>query len=104
MVRHLIRCFSISFLHPKKINLNRVVYGSFLSVVLKLGVLLLSSHLECTADQQFVFTIRYNSASITVDPTKLVIPGTKCKPVIVNDKVAIFKFKVTECGVLSYVS
>ncbi|XP_058475538.1 zona pellucida sperm-binding protein 4-like [Solea solea] len=58
---------------------------------------------ECTGDQHFVFAIRYNSANIPVDPTKLVIPGyTDCKAVIVNDKVAIFKFKVTECGVRAY--
>ncbi|AWP21553.1 putative zona pellucida sperm-binding protein 4-like isoform 2 [Scophthalmus maximus] len=58
---------------------------------------------ECTGDQHFVFAIRYNSATIPVDPTKLVIPGnTNCKPVIVNDQVAIFKFKVTECGTRAY--
>ncbi|XP_070841116.1 zona pellucida sperm-binding protein 4-like [Chaetodon trifascialis] len=58
---------------------------------------------ECTGDQNFVFTIRSNSASIPVDPTKVVIPGSpNCKPVIVNDKVAIFKFKVTECGARAY--
>lgn len=61
--------------------------------------------LECTGDQHFVFAIRYDSAAIPVDPTKLIIPGnTNCKPVIVNDKVAIFKFGVTECGARSYVS
>ncbi|XP_042362663.1 zona pellucida sperm-binding protein 4-like isoform X2 [Plectropomus leopardus] len=58
---------------------------------------------ECTGDQHFVFAIRSNSASIPVDPTKLVIPGhPNCKPIIVNDKVAIFKFKVTECGARYY--
>ncbi|XP_029370675.1 zona pellucida sperm-binding protein 4-like [Echeneis naucrates] len=57
---------------------------------------------ECTADQHFVFAIRSNSASIPVDPTKLVIPGTNCKPVFLNDQVAIFKFKVTECGTHFY--
>ncbi|XP_060949353.1 zona pellucida sperm-binding protein 4-like [Limanda limanda] len=58
---------------------------------------------ECTGDQYFVFAIRLNSASIPVDPTKLVIPGyPNCKPAIVNDQVAIFKFKVTECGARSY--
>ncbi|XP_038580630.1 uncharacterized protein LOC119907109 isoform X2 [Micropterus salmoides] len=58
---------------------------------------------ECTVDQHFVFAIRANSASIPVDPTKLVITGsTNCKPVIANDKVAIFKFNVTECGVRAY--
>ncbi|KAG8005297.1 Zona pellucida sperm-binding protein 4 [Nibea albiflora] len=58
---------------------------------------------ECTADQHFVFAIRSNSASIPVDPTKLVFPGnTNCKPVIVNDQVAIFKFKITECGTRVY--
>ncbi|XP_041811889.1 zona pellucida sperm-binding protein 4-like [Chelmon rostratus] len=58
---------------------------------------------ECTGDQHFVFTIRSNSATIPVDPTKLVIPGSpNCKPVIANDKVAIFKFKVTECGARAY--
>lgn len=61
--------------------------------------------LECTVDQHFVFAIRANSASIPVDPTKLVVSGsTNCKPVIVNDKVAIFKFKNSECGVHAYVS
>ncbi|XP_040909770.1 zona pellucida sperm-binding protein 4-like isoform X2 [Toxotes jaculatrix] len=58
---------------------------------------------ECTGDQHFVFAIRHDSLSFPVDPTKLVIPGnTNCKPVIVNDKVAIFKFKVTECGTRAY--
>ncbi|XP_051812043.1 zona pellucida sperm-binding protein 4-like isoform X2 [Acanthochromis polyacanthus] len=58
---------------------------------------------ECTADQHFVFAIRHDSASIHVDPTKLVIPGNAdCKPVYVTDKVAIFKFKVTECGTRVY--
>nr|ANO39567.1 zona pellucida protein ZP4 isoform 1 [Chionodraco hamatus]ANO39568.1 zona pellucida protein ZP4 isoform 2 [Chionodraco hamatus] len=57
---------------------------------------------ECTGDQHFVFAIRFDSASIPLDPKKLVIPGTTCKPVIVNDKVAIFKFKVTECGARAY--
>ncbi|XP_055368956.1 LOW QUALITY PROTEIN: zona pellucida sperm-binding protein 1-like [Betta splendens] len=56
----------------------------------------------CTTDQQFVFAIRASTAAITVDPTKLVIPGTNCKPIIANDQVAIFKFKITECGVRSY--
>ncbi|CAJ1083395.1 zona pellucida sperm-binding protein 4-like isoform X2 [Xyrichtys novacula] len=58
---------------------------------------------ECTGDQHFVFAIRSNSASVPIDPTKLVIPASpSCKPVIVNDKVAIFKFKVTECGARAY--
>ncbi|XP_033493670.1 zona pellucida sperm-binding protein 4-like [Epinephelus lanceolatus] len=58
---------------------------------------------ECTGDQHFVFAIRSSLASPPVDPTKLVIPGhPECKPVIVNDKVAIFKFKVTECGARYY--
>ena len=52
-----------------------------------------------------MFAIRFDSASIPVDTTKLVFPGyPNCKPVIVNDKVAIFKFKVTECGTRGYVS
>lgn len=56
-------------------------------------------------DQHFVFAIRYNSASIPVDPTRLIVPGNpECKPAIVNSQVAIFKFKVTECGTHSYVS
>uniref|UniRef100_UPI0037E8596C zona pellucida sperm-binding protein 4-like n=1 Tax=Semicossyphus pulcher TaxID=241346 RepID=UPI0037E8596C len=58
---------------------------------------------ECTGDQHFVFAIRRNSAPIPVDTTKLVIPASpNCKPVIVNDEVAIFKFKVTECGARAY--
>ncbi|XP_044028655.1 uncharacterized protein LOC122864925 [Siniperca chuatsi] len=58
---------------------------------------------ECTADHHFVFAIRSNSAPIPVDPTKLIIPGNpNCKPVFVNHKVAIFKFKVTECGTHAY--
>uniref|UniRef100_A0A3P8WA77 Zona pellucida sperm-binding protein 4-like n=1 Tax=Cynoglossus semilaevis TaxID=244447 RepID=A0A3P8WA77_CYNSE len=58
---------------------------------------------ECTGDYHFVFSIRYDSAKIPVDPSKLVIPGhPECKPVIVNDKVAIFKFQVTECGARVY--
>ncbi|CAK6949369.1 zona pellucida sperm-binding protein 4-like [Scomber scombrus] len=61
---------------------------------------------ECTADQHFVFAIRANCESVPsmrVDPTKLIIPGhPNCKPVIVNDKVAIFKFGVTECGARAF--
>nr|XP_020453252.1 zona pellucida sperm-binding protein 4-like [Monopterus albus] len=58
---------------------------------------------ECSDDHHFVFAIRYNSAFVPVDTTKLVTPGMPhCKPVIVNDKVAIFKFQVTECGTHSY--
>ncbi|XP_028454061.1 zona pellucida sperm-binding protein 4-like [Perca flavescens] len=57
---------------------------------------------ECTAGN-FVFAIRFNSASIPLDPTKLIILGSpNCKPAIVNDKVAIFKFKVTECGARAF--
>ncbi|XP_030002878.1 zona pellucida sperm-binding protein 4-like [Sphaeramia orbicularis] len=56
----------------------------------------------CTPDKQFIFRISCDSASIPVDPRKLIIPGTNCKPVIVTDKVALFKFKVTECGVHVY--
>ncbi|XP_035848923.1 zona pellucida sperm-binding protein 4-like isoform X1 [Sander lucioperca] len=57
---------------------------------------------ECNAGN-FVFAIRFNSASIPLDPTKLIIPGSpNCKPTIVNDKVAIFKFKVTECGARAF--
>ncbi|KAM6899997.1 uncharacterized protein FYW49_018113 [Xenentodon cancila] len=58
---------------------------------------------ECTLDQHFIFAIRRNSAAIPVDPKKLVIPGRPlCKPAIVNDKVAIFKMKFTDCGARSY--
>ncbi|XP_069032576.1 zona pellucida sperm-binding protein 4-like [Embiotoca jacksoni] len=58
---------------------------------------------ECTANQHFVFAIRHDSASIPVDPTRLLIPGSpECKPVIVNDMVAIFKFRVNECGTRVY--
>ncbi|XP_034016285.1 zona pellucida sperm-binding protein 4-like [Thalassophryne amazonica] len=56
---------------------------------------------ECMADGYIVFAIRHNSAPIPVDPTKLVIPGAigiNCKPVLVNKKFAVFKFKVSECG------
>ncbi|KAM9385688.1 zona pellucida sperm-binding protein 4-like [Pholidichthys leucotaenia] len=54
---------------------------------------------ECTKDGHFVFAIRADSTTIPVDPTKLVVPGNpQCKPVIVNRNVAIFKFKVTDCG------
>ncbi|XP_032391963.1 uncharacterized protein LOC116702014 [Etheostoma spectabile] len=59
--------------------------------------------LDACTGGNFVFAIRFNSASIPLDPTKLIIPGSpNCKPVLVNDKVAIFKFKVTECGARSY--
>lgn len=65
-------------------------------------------NLECTEDQYFVFAIRAKCGSVplmTVDLTKLVIPGhPNCKPVIVTDKAAIFKFKVTECGARAFVS
>ncbi|XP_037548914.1 zona pellucida sperm-binding protein 1 [Nematolebias whitei] len=58
---------------------------------------------ECTSDQHFVFALRHNSAVIPMDPRKLVIPGSPlCKPVIVNDEVAIFKIKLGDCGVHSY--
>ncbi|XP_054620662.1 zona pellucida sperm-binding protein 4-like [Dunckerocampus dactyliophorus] len=57
---------------------------------------------ECTLDKHFVFIIYSEYASMSVDPTQLVIPGTSCKPVIVNAKFAIFKFKVTECGTHTY--
>lgn len=64
---------------------------------------LLSS--ECTQDKHFVFAIRHNCASVPVDPRKLVIPGRPlCKPAVVNDKVAIFKIKFSDCGARSYVS
>ncbi|XP_057683157.1 zona pellucida sperm-binding protein 1-like [Corythoichthys intestinalis] len=57
---------------------------------------------ECTVDRHFVFIIRSTYASTTLDPTELVIPGTDCKPVVVNADFAIFKFKVTECGTRTY--
>ncbi|CAG5885628.1 unnamed protein product, partial [Menidia menidia] len=58
---------------------------------------------ECTADGHFVFAIRHNSASIPVDPKQLAIPSRpQCKPVIVNDEVAIFKIDRSSCGALSY--
>ncbi|XP_037119168.1 zona pellucida sperm-binding protein 1-like [Syngnathus acus] len=57
---------------------------------------------ECTVDLHFVFIIRSTYASMPVDPTQLVIPGTKCKPAVVNSNFAIFKFKVTECGTHMY--
>lgn len=64
-----------------------------------------NSFVECTADQQFVFEIRDNPPSISVDPTKLVIPDyPDCKPVFANNEVAIFKFGFKECGVRVYVS
>lgn len=60
---------------------------------------------ECTANQEFVFEIRDNPPSFSVDPTKLYIPGyPDCKPVILNKKVAIFKFGFKDCGVRVYVS
>ncbi|XP_059205155.1 zona pellucida sperm-binding protein 4-like [Centropristis striata] len=59
---------------------------------------------ECTGDQHFVFAVRHDGTPAPVDPTKLVIPGhPNCKPAIVNAQVAIFKFKVTECGARAYV-
>ncbi|XP_028317712.1 zona pellucida sperm-binding protein 4-like [Gouania willdenowi] len=58
---------------------------------------------ECTADQHFVFAIRATGSSVPVNPRRLVIPGhSNCKPVIVNNDVAIFKFKVNECGTRAY--
>ncbi|XP_077362820.1 zona pellucida sperm-binding protein 1-like [Festucalex cinctus] len=57
---------------------------------------------ECTVDLHFVFIIRSTYASMPVDPTQLVIPGTDCKPVVVNADFAIFKFKVAECGTRTY--
>ncbi|XP_077404965.1 zona pellucida sperm-binding protein 1-like [Vanacampus margaritifer] len=57
---------------------------------------------ECTVDLHFVFIIRSTYANMPLDPTQLVIPGTDCKPVVVNANFAIFKFKVTECGTRTY--
>ncbi|KAM8883270.1 zona pellucida sperm-binding protein 4-like [Synchiropus picturatus] len=57
---------------------------------------------ECTKDRHFVFAIRHDSASIPIDPTKLVTPGASCYPVFVTEEVAIFKFGVTECGTRAY--
>ncbi|KAK5617591.1 hypothetical protein CRENBAI_003252 [Crenichthys baileyi] len=56
---------------------------------------------ECTVDQHAVFAIRHDCAAIPVDPRKI-ISGGHCKPVIVNDKVAVFKIKLDDCGVRSY--
>ncbi|CAL9691586.1 unnamed protein product [Knipowitschia caucasica] len=53
---------------------------------------------ECTSDNHFVFAIHHNTASLNLDPASLVIPGTSCKPVILTATVAVFKFKVNECG------
>lgn len=67
--------------------------------------LIVTIFVECTADRQFVFEIRNNLPSVNVDTTKLYILGhPECKPVFVNNEVAIFKFGVGECGVRSYVS
>nr|XP_057903906.1 zona pellucida sperm-binding protein 4-like isoform X2 [Doryrhamphus excisus] len=57
---------------------------------------------ECTLDEHFVFIIRSEYASTWVDPARLVIPGTSCKPVVLKANFAIFKFKVTECGTHTY--
>ncbi|KAF7664097.1 hypothetical protein LDENG_00189030 [Lucifuga dentata] len=58
---------------------------------------------ECTADKHFVFAIRHNPASIPVGSVKFIIPGhPNCKPVICDEKIAIFKFNVTECGIHAY--
>ncbi|XP_061615920.1 zona pellucida sperm-binding protein 4-like [Phyllopteryx taeniolatus] len=57
---------------------------------------------ECTVDLHFVFIIRSTYTSLPLNPTHLVIPGTDCKPVVVNVNFAIFKFKVTECGTRTY--
>lgn len=53
---------------------------------------------ECTEDRHFVFAIRHDSAPAPVDPRSLIIPRTNCRPIHVTDRVAIYKFKVTECG------
>ncbi|XP_056154016.1 zona pellucida sperm-binding protein 4-like [Lampris incognitus] len=59
---------------------------------------------ECTADEHFVFVIGKDSATIPVDPTKLVIPAKpSCTPVIANYRFAVFKFSVTDCGTRSHV-
>ncbi|XP_061670199.1 zona pellucida sperm-binding protein 1-like isoform X2 [Syngnathoides biaculeatus] len=57
---------------------------------------------QCTVDLHFVFIIRSTYESWHLDPTRLVIPGTKCRPVVANADFAIFKFKVTECGTRTY--
>lgn len=60
---------------------------------------------ECTADQHFVFAIRQHGAALPVEPRNLFFPGKPlCKPTIVNDGVAVFKVKFTDCGAHSYVS
>ncbi|XP_072303324.1 zona pellucida sperm-binding protein 4-like [Eucyclogobius newberryi] len=53
---------------------------------------------ECTNDHYFVFAIYHDSASIPLDTASLVIPGTTCEPLILTDTVAVFKFKMDECG------
>ncbi|XP_078811323.1 uncharacterized protein LOC101157662 isoform X2 [Oryzias latipes] len=58
---------------------------------------------ECTADRHFVFAIRQHSASVPVEPRSLFFPGEPlCKPTIVNQEVAVFKVKFTDCGAHSY--
>ncbi|MEQ2195198.1 hypothetical protein XENOCAPTIV_008953 [Xenoophorus captivus] len=57
---------------------------------------------ECTVDQHAVFAIRHDCAAIPVDPRKIISGGPHCKPAIVNDKVAVFKIKLDDCGVRSY--
>ncbi|KAJ0055048.1 hypothetical protein NL108_008996 [Boleophthalmus pectinirostris] len=57
---------------------------------------------ECTSDFHFVFSIHHDTASLPLDPSSLVIPGTNCNPVILTDTVAVFKFKMNECGTRTF--
>uniref|UniRef100_A0A3B4BA07 P-type domain-containing protein n=1 Tax=Periophthalmus magnuspinnatus TaxID=409849 RepID=A0A3B4BA07_9GOBI len=59
---------------------------------------------ECTNDHHFVFSIHHDTTSVRLNPSSLFIPGTNCKPVILTDTVAVFKFKFNECGTRAFVS
>lgn len=63
------------------------------------------SFVVCTTDRQLVFEIRDNIPALSVDPMKLFVPGyPACKPVYVDDKVAIFKAGSEDCGLRVYAS
>ncbi|XP_059899576.1 zona pellucida sperm-binding protein 4-like [Gadus macrocephalus] len=58
---------------------------------------------ECTVDNFFVFAIRKDSASIPIDPRRLIIPNyPHCVPIIVKSHFAIYKIPLADCGVRSY--
>ncbi|XP_053347745.1 zona pellucida sperm-binding protein 4-like [Clarias gariepinus] len=58
---------------------------------------------QCTPDGHFVFTVHFNVTTIPVSATSLHVASVDpCKPILVTDDFATFKFSVSECGTKSY--